>query len=339
MKYLSFSFLFFSLTISAAFDDYTNVNSFLKQNDINNDKVFVLLNNKRLFSTDYHPSSYTRARDEYPRYPSALIQRGIEGYAEIGFTVNLDGSTSDHEVIESKPGNYFDKNSLIEAKGLRYTKDDNSSYLNTKGSKHKHRFTFNLPEESRKVPNGVFSCMELIYQDRYKDAKKCSENRVSVHSGYTVPYAMSLYYMQQEQQAINLLTELIKDSQEESFYVKALSASAVSIFLFSKKSYQEIIELEPFFIDIRKVGYEEAMLNAFYFLGVSLFYANKTIDSLYYLKLTQQDSNCKISSMNSNDDIKAKKAQSLFRLIPEKNCFFKQYTRTEETLRAIDKLI
>ncbi len=57
-------------------------------------------------------------------------------------------------------------------------------------------------------------------------------------------------------------------------------------------------------------------------LGVSLFYANKTIDSLYYLKLTQQDSNCKISSMNSNDDIKAKKAQSLFRLITSKELLY-----------------
>ena len=339
MKYFSFSFLLFSLSISAAFDDYLNLNSFLKQSDVNNDKVFVLLNNKRLFSTDYHPSSYIRARDEYPRYPSTMIKRGIEGYAEIEFTINPDGSTSNHKVIESMPGSYFDKNSLIEAKGLRYTKNINSSYSNSEGSKHKHRFTFNLPEEARKVPNSVFSCMDLIYQDRYIDAKRCSEKRVSLHSGYTVPYAMALYYLQEQEQAIDLLTKLIKNPQEESFYVKALSASAVSIFLFSEKSYQKIIELEPFFVHIRKVGYEEAMLNAFYFLGVSLFYGNNTIDSLYYLKLTQQDSNCKISSMNSNDDIKAKKAQSLFRLIPEKNCYFEQYTRTEETLKAIDKLI
>ena len=112
MKYLSFSFLLFSLSISAAFDDYLNLNSFLKQSDVNNDKVFVLLNNKRLFSTDYHPSSYIRARDEYPRYPSTMIKRGIEGYAEIEFTINPDGSTSNHKVIESMPGSYFDKNSL-----------------------------------------------------------------------------------------------------------------------------------------------------------------------------------------------------------------------------------
>ena len=339
MKFLIFTFLLLPLTVSAAFNDYSNLNSFLKESDINNKKVFVLLNNKRLFSTDYHPSSFRRARDEYPRYPSTMIKKGIEGFVEVGFNVNEDGSTSDHKIITSEPSDYFDNNALEEAKGLRYTKDTNTNYTNTKGSKHMHRFTFNLPEESRKVPNGVFSCMELIYQDKHLAAKKCSENRVSIHSGYTVPYAMSLYYMNQSDEAIKLLTELLKDPQEESFYVKALSASAVSIFLFANKSYQEIIDLEPSLIDIRKVGYEEALLNAFYYLGVSMFYADQKINALFYLKLTQQDSNCKISAMNSNDDIKATKAQTLFRLIPQKNCYIDQYNRTEKTLKAINKII
>ena len=61
--------------------------------------------------------------------------------------------------------------------------------------------------------------------------------------------------------------------------------------------------------------------------------------ALFYLKLTQQDSNCKISAMNSNDDIKATKAQTLFRLIPQKSCYIDQFNRTEETLKAINKII
>ena len=81
------------------------------------------------------------------------------------------------------------------------------------------------------------------------------------------------------------------------------------------------------------------MLNAFYFLGVSLFYADKKVESLFYLKLTQQDSNCKISVMNSNDDIKATKAQSLYRLLPEKNCYIDVFNRTENTLKAINNII
>ena len=339
MKYLIFLLSFLPAITLAAFNDYSNINSFLLNSDINNKKVYVLLNDKRLFSKDYHPSSFKRARDEYPRYPSSMMKKGIEGYVEIGFRVNTDGSTSDHRIIKSMPSNYFDENSLKEAKGLRYTKDPSSTYSSDTENNHKHRFTFNLPEGARKVPNGVFSCMELIYQDKFDQAKNCSENKLEIHSGYTIPFAMSLYYANEKKEAINLLNNLIKDPNEESFYVKALSASALTIFLFESELYDEIIKLEPFLIDIRKVGYEEPMLNAFYFLGVSLFYADKIIDSLFYLKLTQQDSNCKISVMNSNDDIKATKAQSLYRLLPEKNCYIDLFNRTENTLKAINNII
>jgi|TARA_B110000459_G_scaffold203986_1_gene263157 hypothetical protein len=339
MKYLPFLFLLFSLSSFASFDDHPNINSFLKESDISNEKVFVLLNNKRLFSTDYHPSSYIRVRDERPKYSKTLIKKGIEGYAEIGFTVNPDGSTSDHVVINSQPGSYFDEDSLIEAKELRYRKDTNSNYINTKGSNHKYRFTFNLPSDSRKVPRGVFRCMELVFQDKFTKAEDCSKDRISIHRGYTVPYAMALYFMNQEKEAINLLSELIRNSEEESFYVKALTASALTNFLFAEKSYKEIIELEPYLVDIRKVGYEESLINSFYYLGVSNFYANNTLDALFYLKLTQQDSNCQVSAINSNDDIKATKAQSLFRLVPDKYCYGDLYKRTEETLKAIDNII
>ena len=339
MKYLIFFLSFLPAITLAAFNDYSNINSFLLNSDINNKKVYLLLNDKRLFSKDYHPSSFKRARDEYPRYPSSMIKKGIEGYVEIGFIVNADGSTSDHKIIKSIPSNYFDENSLKEAKGLRYTKDPSFTYSVNSGNNHKHRFTFNLPEGARKVPNGVFSCMELIYQDKFDEAKSCSENKIEIHSGYIIPFAMSLYYSNEKIEAINLLNNLIKDPKEESFYVKALCASALTIFLFETELYDEIIELEPFLIDIRKVGYEESMLNAFYFLGVSLFYADKKVESLFYLKLTQQDSNCKISVMNSNDDIKATKAQSLYRLLPEKNCYIDVFNRTENTLKAINNII
>jgi len=337
------NFIFFvsilPLLSFAAFDDYKNINSFLLESDASNEKVFLLLNNKRLFSKDYHPSSFKRARDEYPRYPSSMIKKGIEGFVEIEFTVEADGSTSNHRILKSMPSDYFDNNALKESRGLRYTRDLSSNYSKNKMNTHKHRFTFNLPEESRKVPNGVFSCMELIYLDKYEKAKKCSENKIKIHSGYTIPFAMSLYYQGEKQKSISLLDDLLKNSAEESFYIKALSASALSIFLFESEFYDEIIKLEPFLKDIRKVGYEESMLNPFYFLGVAYFYADQKINSLFYLKLTQQDSNCKVSSMNSNDDIKASKAQSLYRLLPGKNCYIDAYNRAENTLKAIDNII
>ena len=334
-------FLLFSssYTVYAAFDDFSNINSFLINSNIDNEKVYVLLNDKRLFSKDYHPSKFQRTRDEYPRYPSTMKKRGIEGYVEIGFIVNKDGSTSDHSIIKSEPSNYFDENALKEARGLQYTPDLLSTFNSTQGNSHKHRFTFNLPKEARKVPNGVFSCIRHIYQDKFARANNCSKDRIAIHSGYTIPYAMSLFYMGKVKESINILNELVENPLEESFYVKAMGASVLTSFLFQNESYDEIIALEPSLVNIRKVGYEEELLNAFYFLGVSFFYADQKINSLYYLKLTQQDSNCKISSINNNDDVKASRAQSLYRLLPGKYCYSRAFNRTENTLMAIDKII
>lgn len=145
--------------------------------------------------------------------------------------------------------------------------------------------------------------------------------------------------MGEEGEAIKLLSELLKDQAEESFYVKALSATALTIFLFDNERYEEIINLEPYITDIRKVGYSEALINSFYFLGVSLFYNDRKIDSLYYLKLSLQDSNCKVSLKNINDDVKASKAQSLYRLLPGKNCYADSYNRTQQTFQAINNII
>ena len=113
----------------------------------------------------------------------------------------------------------------------------------TVGRKHSYWKDFNLPEGARKVPNGVFSCMELIYQDKFDQAKNCSENKLEIHSGYTIPFAMSLYYANEKKEAINLLNNLIKDPNEESFYVKALSASALTIFLFESELYLSLIHI------------------------------------------------------------------------------------------------
>jgi predicted ribosomally synthesized peptide with SipW-like signal peptide len=49
MKYLIFLLSFLPAITLAAFNDYSNINSFLLNSDINNKKVYVLLNDKRLF--------------------------------------------------------------------------------------------------------------------------------------------------------------------------------------------------------------------------------------------------------------------------------------------------
>lgn len=53
-------------------------------------------------------------------YPRRALQRGIEGYVELEFTVTAAGTTADIAVKDSKPSKIFDKAAIKAIKKLKY---------------------------------------------------------------------------------------------------------------------------------------------------------------------------------------------------------------------------
>ena len=47
-----------------------------------------------------------------PAYPKRALRSGIEGIVTVEFTITIDGSVKDAEIIEAKPPNIFDKSVL-----------------------------------------------------------------------------------------------------------------------------------------------------------------------------------------------------------------------------------
>ena len=47
-----------------------------------------------------------------PTYPKRALRSGIEGVVTVEFTITIDGSVKDAEIIEAKPPNIFDKSVL-----------------------------------------------------------------------------------------------------------------------------------------------------------------------------------------------------------------------------------
>ena len=47
-----------------------------------------------------------------PRYPRVALRRGIEGWVKVEFTILEDGTVADAVVLESEPGNTFDREAL-----------------------------------------------------------------------------------------------------------------------------------------------------------------------------------------------------------------------------------
>ena len=324
----------------SVFEQYKNIKNFLEEKKQEDEKASLLLSNIKLYSIDYSPSPFIRTNRPNPSYPIQEAQDGIEGYAVVTFEIEDDGSTANHYISESNPSNYFDEVSLESATNLRYAFKE----LTDKKT-HSYRFTYTLNERSRKIPNAYFTCLNLIKQARFVEAKECAQKRnvfknKVVEESYKVIIAEADYYLGNKQDAINMLTQIINDETQESFYLKALAITNLTTFLFNEERFQEIVDLEKSIAEIRKLGYEEQLIDSHYYLGVSNFYLGNIIDSLFYLKLSLQDTNCKQTlRLERGESFIAWKKNSLFRLYPDKVCYSDFYSRSLKTIEAINDVI
>jgi protein TonB len=55
-----------------------------------------------------------------PDYPQAAVRQGIEGFAEVRFTVTAKGTVSDVSIVESTPPDIFDRAAIDAVRRWRY---------------------------------------------------------------------------------------------------------------------------------------------------------------------------------------------------------------------------
>ena len=329
----------YNLGISV-FKDYENIKKLLQEKQKQNDRAAILLSNVKLYSIDYSPSPFVRTNRPNPSFPTQQAQDGIEGYAVVTFNINDDGSTSDHYISDSSPGKYFDEVSLESAKNLRYAFREP-----TNEREHSYRFAFTLNERSRKLPNAYFSCLDLIKKTRFSEAKSCAQSRNKftenvLGMAYKIIIAEADFYLGDRDGAIDMLYKIINDESQESFYLKALAITNLTAFLFDEERYADIISLEKAINEIRKLGYEEQLIDSHYYLAVSHFYSGNKVDSLFFLKLSLQDTNCKQTlRLEPGESFIDWKKNSLYRLYPDKVCYSDFYARSIKTLEAINEAI
>lgn len=79
-------------------------------------------------------------------YPDEAIQKCIEGWVLVEYTVLTDGTTVNHKVIDSSPKGIFDKSALKSAKKLNYAHQPEALGKRTDGVQFK--YTFNLDRGS-----------------------------------------------------------------------------------------------------------------------------------------------------------------------------------------------
>lgn len=80
-----------------------------------------------------------------PEYPRRALERGIEGYAVVGFSVSAAGSVYDGHILESDPKGVFEKASLKAISKFKYkARKVNGRPVSTDGQRY--MFTFKLDQ-------------------------------------------------------------------------------------------------------------------------------------------------------------------------------------------------
>ena len=78
-----------------------------------------------------------------PAYPNTALNRGIEGYAVVEFSVNEHGAVFDAFIIESEPNNIFDRASLKAINKFKYKpKQVNGKAVSSTGQRY--MFTYKI---------------------------------------------------------------------------------------------------------------------------------------------------------------------------------------------------
>lgn len=97
-----------------------------------------------------NPDDYTTIRNVSVSYPQRALQRGIEGYVILEYTVDETGSVIDPVVIESKPMGIFDRAAIEASSKFVYEpKVVDGEAVRTEGVKH--RVEFELEDSNKKV--------------------------------------------------------------------------------------------------------------------------------------------------------------------------------------------
>ena len=92
---------------------------------------------------------YLPIRKAHPKYPPRALQRGIEGYVILVFTVTEQGKVVDPVVEKAEPPGIFDRAAIQAALQFKYRpKVVDGVAIRVEGVKHK--ITFELEDDSRR---------------------------------------------------------------------------------------------------------------------------------------------------------------------------------------------
>lgn len=241
-----------------------------------------------------------------PTYPRIAQERGIQGYVIVSFTILDNGETSDHVIVDSACGQFFNifssnlekcdifnRSALYAAKKLKY-KPAKLNNKNVSVNEHLHRFTYLLSPDQTLLDSKEYKQLikvdELNRNGKYSDAKKIAQKYSQSNKLFLVPLSQSELNLQNYNAAYKNISSYLEHHKKNDHHIPlefVLRVNAIYVeSMYELQMFEELIIFEQEFF--RYLNENEGRFNKSFasaYLYYALAFANKgdVFNTAYYL--------------------------------------------------------
>ena len=255
-------------------------------------------------------TEYKPLKKQTPFYPASMLGLGMMGYVVVEYDITSNGKTTNHNVIESMCGdptnpkthysscNFFNGSALKAAKKLEYKPATyKKTPINIK--KAKHKFTYIMEPPFEEVDSGNQAYRQLLKSIKGNDLKKSlsiANKNLQRDPLFTYQKARIACIQDRHEECLEFLNsfeKLILDTNKQVAEIIHVTSFSMLIYsLFNLDRYQEIIELEEFYLPyaVEQKNYKDILAITNFYISVSYINSGNLQKGVYYMALASKNS-------------------------------------------------
>jgi hypothetical protein len=254
-------------------------------------------------------TKYKPLKKQTPFYPASMLGLGMMGYVVVEYDITSNGKTTNHNVIESMCGdptnpkthysscNFFNGSALKAAKKLEYKPATyKKTPINTKRAKHK--FTYIMEPPFEEVDSGNQAYRQLLKSIKDNDLKKSlsiANKNLQRDPLFTYQKARIACIQDRHADCINLLgdfdNKILEKDKQVSEIIHVTSFTMLVYALFNLNRYDEIIELEEFYLPyaLEQKNYKAALAITNLYIAAAYINLGNLQKGVYYMAIASKN--------------------------------------------------
>lgn len=268
------------------------------------DKKFVQKSSLLSKFTDYKP-----IKKQNPIYPTQMQNRGKMGYVIVEYDILTNGTTTNHSVFKSMCGDptnpktkyvscrFFDSSAIQAARKLEYKPTTyNQSPIIFK--KAKHRFTYIMAPPMEEVVRGGSAYQELLSKISDNDLEKSlsiANKNLNKDPLFVYQKARIACIQDRHADCIDLLGDfdnrILKKDKQVSEIIHVTSFSMLVYALFNLNRFDEIIDLEEFYLpySLEQKNYKNILAITNLYIAAAYINTGNLQKGVYYMALASKN--------------------------------------------------